>query len=104
MRRAVSPQVLSGLLILLPLLGGTCIFLSVYPACHCPIHRLPLPRCPLPPPASRGGKEGVAGVAPFGGFKGFFGRGETSKNIPNSQTPPVTLWLPGMVAPFEFKI
>jgi branched-chain amino acid transport system permease protein len=54
--------------------------------------------------ASTGGDEWVIGVARFGGFNGMFGQGESSQNIANFQIPPVTLWLPGMAAPFEFKI
>jgi branched-chain amino acid transport system permease protein len=53
---------------------------------------------------STGGDEWVIGVARFGGFNGMFGQGESSQNIANFQIPPVTLWLPGMAAPFEFKI
>jgi len=34
----------------------------------------------------------------------MFGQGESSQNIANFQIPPVTVWLPGMAAPFEFKI
>jgi branched-chain amino acid transport system permease protein len=54
--------------------------------------------------ASTGGDEWVIGVARFGGFNGMFGQGESSQNIANFQIPPVTLWLPGMAAPVEFKI
>jgi branched-chain amino acid transport system permease protein len=54
--------------------------------------------------ASTGGDEWVIGVARFGGFNGMFGQGESSQNIANFQIPPVTLWLPGMAKPFEFKI
>lgn len=54
--------------------------------------------------ASTGGDEWVIGVARFGGFNGMFGQGESSQNIANFQIPPVTLWLPGMAAPFPFKI
>jgi urea transport system permease protein len=53
---------------------------------------------------STGGDEWVIGVARFGGFNGMFGQGESSQNIANFQIPPVTLWLPGMAEPFEFKI
>ena len=53
---------------------------------------------------STGGDEWVIGVARFGGFNGMFGQGESSQNIANFQIPPVTVWLPGMAAPFEFKI
>jgi len=53
---------------------------------------------------STGGDEWVIGVARFGGFNGMFGQGASSQNIANFQIPPVTLWLPGMAAPFEFKI
>lgn len=53
---------------------------------------------------STGGDEWVIGVARFGGFNGMFGQGESSQNIANFQIPPVTLWLPGMAQPFEFKI
>jgi ABC-type branched-subunit amino acid transport system permease subunit len=53
---------------------------------------------------STGGDEWVIGVARFGGFNGMFGQGESSQNIANFQIPPVTLWLPGMARPFEFKI
>jgi branched-chain amino acid transport system permease protein len=53
---------------------------------------------------STGGDEWVIGVARFGGFNGMFGQGESSQNIANFQIPPVTVWLPGMGAPFEFKI
>jgi len=53
---------------------------------------------------STGGDEWVIGVARFGGFNGMFGQGESSQNIANFQIPPVTVWLPGMSAPFEFKI
>jgi branched-chain amino acid transport system permease protein len=53
---------------------------------------------------STGGDEWVIGVARFGGFNGMFGQGESSQNIANFQIPPVTLWLPGMAKPFEFKI
>jgi branched-chain amino acid transport system permease protein len=54
--------------------------------------------------ASTGGDEWVIGVARLGGFNGMFGQGEGSQNIANFQIPPVTLWLPGMAEPFEFKI
>jgi urea transport system permease protein len=53
---------------------------------------------------STGGDEWVIGVARFGGFNGMFGQGESSQNIANFQIPPVTVWLPGMAQPFEFKI
>ena len=53
---------------------------------------------------STGGDEWVIGVARFGGFNGMFGQGESSQNIANFQIPPVTLWLPWMKEPFEFKI
>jgi len=53
---------------------------------------------------STGGDEWVIGVARFGGFNGMFGEGESSQNIANFQIPPVTVWLPGMAQPFEFKI
>ena len=53
---------------------------------------------------STGGDEWVIGRARFGGFNGMFGQGESSQNIANFQIPPVTLWLPGMATPFEFKI
>jgi ABC-type branched-subunit amino acid transport system permease subunit len=53
---------------------------------------------------STGGDEWVIGVARFGGFNGMFGQGESSQNIANFQIPPVTVWLPGMAEPFEFKI
>ena len=53
---------------------------------------------------STGGDEWVIGVARFDGFNGMFGQGESSQNIANFQIPPVTLWLPGMAEPFEFKI
>jgi branched-chain amino acid transport system permease protein len=53
---------------------------------------------------STGGDEWVVGVARFGGFNGMFGQGESSQNIANFQIPPVTVWLPGMAKPFEFKI
>jgi len=53
---------------------------------------------------STGGDEWVIGVARFGGFNGMFGQGESSQNIANFQIPPVTVWLPWMAAPFEFKI
>ncbi|HEX3178983.1 MAG TPA: hypothetical protein VHZ49_20065 [Methylomirabilota bacterium] len=53
---------------------------------------------------STGGDEWVIGVARFGGFNGMFGQGESSQNIANYQIPPVTIWLPGMSEPFEFKI
>jgi branched-chain amino acid transport system permease protein len=53
---------------------------------------------------STGGDEWVIGVARFGGFNGMFGQGESSQNIANFQIPPVTVWLPGMAQPFQFKI
>jgi branched-chain amino acid transport system permease protein len=53
---------------------------------------------------STGGDEWVIGVARFGGFNGMFGQGESSQNIANFQIPPVTVWLPGMAEPFQFKI
>ena len=53
---------------------------------------------------STGGDEWVIGVARFGGFNGMFGQGASSQNIANFQIPPVTVWLPGMAQPFEFKI
>ena len=53
---------------------------------------------------STGGDEWVIGVARIGGFNGMFGQGVSSQNIANFQIPPVTLWLPGMTAPVEFKI
>jgi branched-chain amino acid transport system permease protein len=53
---------------------------------------------------STGGDEWVIGVARFGGFNGMFGQGESSQNIANIQIPPVTVWLPGMAEPFQFKI
>jgi branched-chain amino acid transport system permease protein len=53
---------------------------------------------------STGGDEWVIGVARFGGFNGMFGQGESSQNIANFQIPPVTVWLPRMSEPFEFKI
>jgi branched-chain amino acid transport system permease protein len=43
-------------------------------------------------------------VARIGGFNGMFGQGQSSQNIANFQIPPVTLRLPGMTAPVEFKI
>ena len=54
--------------------------------------------------ASTGGDEWVAGVARIGGFNGLFGQGASSQDIANFQIPPVTVWLPGMAAPFEFEI
>lgn len=53
---------------------------------------------------STGGDEWVIGVARLGGFNGMFGQGESSQNIANFQIPPVTVWLPAMAEPFEFKI
>jgi ABC-type branched-subunit amino acid transport system permease subunit len=53
---------------------------------------------------STGGDEWVIGVARIGGFNGMFGQGETSQNIANFQIPPVTLRLPGLAEPIEFKI
>jgi branched-chain amino acid transport system permease protein len=54
--------------------------------------------------ASTGGDEWVIGVARFGGFNGMFGQGASSQNIANFQIPPVTLRLPGLAGPVEFKI
>jgi len=54
--------------------------------------------------ASTGGDEWVIGVARFGGFNGMFGQGASSQNIANFQIPSVTLRLPGLAAPVEFKI
>jgi branched-chain amino acid transport system permease protein len=54
--------------------------------------------------ASTAGDEWVIGVARIGGFNGLFGQGATSQNIANFQIPPITLWLPGLAEPFEFKI
>ncbi len=50
------------------------------------------------------GDEWVVGVARFGGFNGMFGQGGTGEEIANFQIPPVALWLPGMAAPYAFKI
>lgn len=50
------------------------------------------------------GDEWVIGVARLGGFNGMFGQGRTGEEIANFQIPPVTLWLPGMASPYEFKI
>ncbi len=54
--------------------------------------------------ASTGGDEWVIGAARIGGFNGMFGQGASSQNIANFQIPPVTLRLPGLSAPVEFKI
>jgi branched-chain amino acid transport system permease protein len=53
---------------------------------------------------STGGDEWVIGVARFGGFNGMFGQGTSSQNIANFQIPPVTVWLPWMAEPYQFKI
>jgi urea transport system permease protein len=53
---------------------------------------------------STAGDEWVIGVARLGGFNGLFGQGGSAGNIANFQIPPVTLHLPGMGAPIEFKI
>jgi branched-chain amino acid transport system permease protein len=53
---------------------------------------------------STGGDEWVIGVARIGGFNGMFGQGTSSDNIANFQIPAVTLALPGLAAPIEFKI
>lgn len=53
---------------------------------------------------STGGDEWVVGVARIGGFNGLFGQGASSQDIANFQIPPVTVWLPGMTEPFQFKI
>jgi branched-chain amino acid transport system permease protein len=53
---------------------------------------------------STGGDEWVIGVARIGGFNGMFGQGTSSENIANFQIPPVTLALPWLAAPVEFKI
>jgi ABC-type branched-subunit amino acid transport system permease subunit len=50
------------------------------------------------------GDEWVIGVARLGGFNGMFGQGKTGEEIANFQIPPVTLWVPGMASPYEFKI
>ena len=50
------------------------------------------------------GDEWVIGVARLGGFNGMFGQGKTGTEIANFQIPPVTLWLPGMASPYEFRI
>ena len=48
------------------------------------------------------GDEWVVGVARLGGFNGMFGQGGTGEAI--FQIPPVALRLPGMAAPYAFKI
>lgn len=50
------------------------------------------------------GDEWVIGVARLGGFNGMFGQGKTGGEIANFQIPPMTLWLPGMASPYQFKI
>jgi ABC-type branched-subunit amino acid transport system permease subunit len=54
--------------------------------------------------ASTAGDEWVIGVARIGGFNGMFGQGSGRENIANFQVPPVTVWLPWMTGPYEFKI